>query len=60
MTVSSSLLWPAHRKLPFEVGYGLEPVVPDAIASRVINDVIVPRIDPVIQTAQSSQAWMPS
>ena len=34
----------ADRKLRFEVGYGLEPIVPDAIASRVINDVIVPRI----------------
>ena len=34
----------ADRKLRFEVGYGLEPVVPDAIASRIINDVIVPRI----------------
>jgi uncharacterized protein len=34
----------SDRKLRFEVGYGLEPVVPDAIASRVINDVIVPRI----------------
>jgi uncharacterized protein len=34
----------ADRKLRFEVGYGLEPQVPDAIASRVINDVIVPRI----------------
>jgi uncharacterized protein len=34
----------ADRKLRFEVGYGLESVVPDAIASRVINDVIVPRI----------------
>jgi uncharacterized protein len=34
----------ADRKLRFEVGYGLEPVVPDAIASRVINEVLVPRI----------------
>jgi uncharacterized protein len=34
----------ADRKLRFEVGYGLEGVVPDAIASRVINEVIVPRI----------------
>jgi uncharacterized protein len=34
----------ADRKLRFEVGYGLEPIVPDATASRVINDVIVPRI----------------
>jgi len=34
----------ADRKLRFEVGYGLEGTVPDAIASRVINDVIVPRI----------------
>ena len=34
----------ADRKLRIEVGYGLEPQVPDAISSRVINDVIVPRI----------------
>jgi uncharacterized protein len=34
----------ADRKLRFEVGYGLEGQVPDAIAARVINDVIVPRI----------------
>jgi len=27
-----------------EVGYGLESVVPDAIASRVINDVMTPRL----------------
>jgi uncharacterized protein len=32
------------RKLHFEVGYGLEPVVTDAMASRVINEVIVPRV----------------
>lgn len=32
------------KKLRIEVGYGLEGVVPDAIASRVINEVIVPRI----------------
>jgi uncharacterized protein len=34
----------ADRKLRFEVGYGLEPTVPDAAAGRIINDVIVPRI----------------
>src|SRR5262249_27236116 len=34
----------ADRKLRFEVGYGLEPVVPDAIAFRIIDQVIVPRI----------------
>jgi uncharacterized protein len=34
----------ADRKLRFEVGYGLEGVVPDAIASRIINEVIAPRI----------------
>jgi uncharacterized protein len=34
----------ADRKLRFEVGYGLEPEVPDAIASRIINEVVVPRI----------------
>lgn len=31
------------RRLRIEVGYGLEGVVPDAIASRIINEVIVPR-----------------
>src|SRR5262245_64347048 len=34
----------ADRKLRFEVGYGLEDVVPDVTAARVINEVIVPRI----------------
>jgi uncharacterized protein len=32
------------RKLRVEVGYGLESEVPDALASRVINEVIIPRI----------------
>lgn len=32
------------RKLRIEVGYGLEGQVPDAIASRIINEVIVPKI----------------
>jgi uncharacterized protein len=32
------------RKVRIEVGYGLEPQVTDAIASRVIRDIIVPRI----------------
>jgi uncharacterized protein len=40
------------RKLRIEVGYGLEPVVPDAIASRIINEVMVPRI----QAGQRDQA----
>jgi uncharacterized protein len=31
------------RKLRIEVGYGLEGVVPDAIAKRVIDEIIVPR-----------------
>jgi uncharacterized protein len=31
------------RKLRIEVGYGLEGVLPDAIASRIINEVMVPR-----------------
>jgi uncharacterized protein len=34
----------ADHKLRFEVGYGLESTVPDAIASRIINEVIVPRV----------------
>ena len=31
------------RKLRLEVGYGLEGVLPDAIAKRIISDYIVPR-----------------
>ena len=31
------------RKIRIEVGYGLEGVLPDAIANRIIQDVIVPR-----------------
>jgi uncharacterized protein len=34
----------SDRKLRFEVGYGLEGQVPDALAGRIINEVIVPRI----------------
>jgi uncharacterized protein len=32
------------HKMRIEVGYGLEATVPDVIASRVINDVLAPRI----------------
>jgi uncharacterized protein len=32
-----------ERKLRIEVGYGLEGVLPDAIANRIIREVIVPR-----------------
>jgi uncharacterized protein len=32
------------RSARFEVGYGLEGRVPDAIASRILDDVILPRI----------------
>ena len=34
---------PRDRKLRLEVGYGLEGVLPDATASRIIRDFIVPR-----------------
>jgi uncharacterized protein len=34
----------ADRKVRIEVGYGLEGKVPDAIASRIVNEVIVPRL----------------
>lgn len=33
---------PAERKLRIEVGYGLEGVVPDAVAARVIREVMAP------------------
>ena len=32
------------RKIRIEVGYGLEGVVPDAISSRVINEILIPNI----------------
>jgi uncharacterized protein len=32
------------RRLRMEVGYGLEAQLPDATASRIINEIIVPRI----------------
>jgi uncharacterized protein len=34
---------PQDRKLRIEVGYGLEGVLPDAIANRIIQEQIVPR-----------------
>lgn len=32
-----------ERQIRLEVGYGLESVVPDAVASRIIREVIAPR-----------------
>jgi uncharacterized protein len=32
------------RRIGIEVGYGLEGQVPDAVASRIINDVMVPKL----------------
>lgn len=32
------------RKVRIEVGYGLEPALPDADASRIINETIVPKM----------------
>ncbi|MGH7767658.1 MAG: TPM domain-containing protein [Candidatus Binatia bacterium] len=42
---NGAILVIAHKdkRLRIEVGYGLEGVLPDAIASRIINEVIVPR-----------------
>jgi len=34
----------ADRKLRIEVGYGLEDRVPDAVASRIIGDQMIPRL----------------
>jgi uncharacterized protein len=34
----------SDRRARIEVGYGLEDKVPDAIASRILNDVVLPRI----------------
>jgi len=35
----------ADRTIDIEVGYGLEGVVPDAVAKRIIDDVMVPRLN---------------
>ena len=34
----------ADKRVRIEVGYGLEGVVPDALAGRIINDEMVPRL----------------
>ncbi|MGQ0559800.1 MAG: TPM domain-containing protein [Sphingosinicella sp.] len=34
---------PAERKTRIEVGYGLEPIVTDALSSQIINNDMVPR-----------------
>lgn len=31
------------RKVRFEVGYGLEPLIPDAVAGRIIREHVAPR-----------------
>jgi uncharacterized protein len=37
------LVFLAERRVRLEVGYGLEPVLPDAVASGIISEVIAPR-----------------
>src|SRR5262249_6186098 len=37
------IVGPKDRRLRIEVGYGLEGVLPDATANRIIQEVIVPR-----------------
>jgi uncharacterized protein len=37
------LVFVQDRQLRFEVGYGLEPVIPDAVAAAIIAEVIGPR-----------------
>jgi uncharacterized protein len=37
------IIAPKERKVRIEVGYGLEPVMTDAMSSRIIQDVIVPK-----------------
>ncbi len=37
-------LFADDRKIRLEVGYGLEGQIPDAIASRIINEVMLPRL----------------
>lgn len=37
------LVFVQDRKLRFEVGYGLEPVMPDALTGQIIREIIAPR-----------------
>ncbi len=37
------LLFVQERKVRLEVGYGLEPIVPDAVAGQIVREVIAPR-----------------
>jgi len=37
------LLFVQERKVRLEVGYGLEPIVPDAVAGQIIRETIAPR-----------------
>jgi uncharacterized protein len=37
------LVAPNEKRVRIEVGYGLEPILPDALASRIIEQQIVPR-----------------
>jgi len=37
------LVAPAERKVRIEVGYGLEPVLTDALSSLIVNETILPR-----------------
>lgn len=37
------LVFLQDRKMRMEVGYGLEPAIPDAVAGRIIRDVMGPR-----------------
>lgn len=37
------LVFVQDRQIRLEVGYGLESVIPDAVASRIIGEVIAPR-----------------
>ncbi len=37
------LVFLQDRKVRMEIGYGLEPVIPDAVAGRIIRDVMGPR-----------------
>lgn len=39
------LVAPNERRVRVEVGYGLEPILTDAFADRVVEDIIVPRFE---------------
>jgi hypothetical protein len=51
-TTASRFIFADDRKIDIEVGYGLEDKLPDAIASRIIREVMAPKLRAAIAMAR--------